>query len=752
MLAAVLGLFFGVMILAGILGFTLAGPSQDTLDKLLTKKKQNTPTRENTEALPPKKTEKIRKPNKIAKRSKFSESEGYLKALKAFEVGDALTLEFNKRLEDEFLSKLAQDQFVSPNEAMTWRTQIEKDIRPNVQANISTAENVQQTAVAVLNQTQKALADLGKEDNSESKQLHEQAAEMKTIKTLFAATKRKFQAWEMYFKTVEGFIDETGKVNVGHWDALNASRRELRLSMEVWGKVSPRKLKADQLALAQFATLNPSKKAEPPTPPAKKEPKDSSPKKPSMTTEPPEERTWVVFRGQMGQFSVRVPAKLAPDTGNEMPLVRKHEDPATNTKYLIRYYKLPEKLTNKKVPDELLGALTQAFTKDKNTQVTKVTRDGLPGLQVRQVVSNVTKDTIFYLVGKDHVLRLSAEYPKGADNQDAMMFIDSVRLNAKPLPSKNTKATRITVTLRLADKAKQPVLFFYPTDQQDYVYGANGEKILEARLINTTSLAADVLRPLGTSVIGFSPGGDVYATRKERTITVMDFQANKKYRNVIQMKEATVAFSKDEKYLVVGEKVGELADGQKTPLLVFDLSAGGTKTLKGHDEPIREIVFDEEGSLVSLSRDKVIRWEPKTWKILHQIKVTPEKDATAAWGGLIRKGKYYYVSTSDGFRLYATKTGELYHHFTRPKMPDQPPGGRISLSHDNRFIVGCGANDKTIYIWSVRHKQFILKQSKPDSAPIRDVIFTKNSTRIISATEDGMIYAWDFKAKMGESR
>ncbi len=202
MLTAVLGAFFGCMVLGAMLGFALSGPSQETLDKLAAMKKKKTAP----EKKEPEPKTKTTPETKTAQPKTLELRDSYLKAI---EETDKLALALNKRLEDEFFPKIPTDKPVPPDVAKVWQQRI-ADVLPKVQATKTKSEEAGKLASDDLSKIENALKALEKKDEERVADLKEQASSVQQWLGTFNVAKKKAQAWEGYFMSVNWLVVGTG--------------------------------------------------------------------------------------------------------------------------------------------------------------------------------------------------------------------------------------------------------------------------------------------------------------------------------------------------------------------------------------------------------------------------------------------------------------------------------------------------------------------------------------------------------------
>jgi len=120
------------------------------------------------------------------------------------------------------------------------------------------------------------------------------------------------------------------------------------------------------------------------------------------------------------------------------------------------------------------------------------------------------------------------------------------------------------------------------------------------------------------------------------------------------------------------------------------------RTYIGHDQAVRDICFTKDGRrFVSCSYDKYIK-------------------------------------------LWDTETGQCISRHTNKRIPYCAV---LHPERDNEML--CGMSNKVIVQWDLRENR-IVQTYNEHLGPVNRVLFIKNNTQFVSASDDKMIFVWDY--------
>ncbi len=200
----------------------------------------------------------------------------------------------------------------------------------------------------------------------------------------------------------------------------------------------------------------------------------------------------------------------------------------------------------------------------------------------------------------------------------------------------------------------------------------------------------------------------------------------------------SVAFSPDEKYIVIGSQDGRLK--------LWDLKNNKYKTFIGHKDAVLTVAFSPDSQfIVSGSQDGTAR----VWSLQGNPKAQPftRHEGVVSSVAFSRDGKFI-VSASTNETVWIWDWENKLKAQPFPSSEHKEDGHKdnissVAFSPDSQSIVS-GSWDGTIKLWDLQGK--VLKPFPGDNNQVTSVAFKRDGKFIVSGSEDGTLKMWDLKS------
>ncbi|KAE9400679.1 WD40 repeat-like protein [Gymnopus androsaceus JB14] len=201
-----------------------------------------------------------------------------------------------------------------------------------------------------------------------------------------------------------------------------------------------------------------------------------------------------------------------------------------------------------------------------------------------------------------------------------------------------------------------------------------------------------------------------------------------------------VAFSPNGTYIVSGSDM----------ICVWDAEAASGQILhilKGHKGPILSVAYSSDSKMIaSGSTDYTVRlWNAETNQVLHVLEGHTSSVSSVAFsptGTQVASG-----NKDDGICIWDTKTGKLLHVLE---------GNQHSIvyvvaySPDSKMILS-GSQSATIHVWGADSGQKLLFL-QGHRHPVLSAVFSPDSKRVTSVSNDGEVRTWDLTGEWKEGK
>jgi WD40 repeat protein len=170
-------------------------------------------------------------------------------------------------------------------------------------------------------------------------------------------------------------------------------------------------------------------------------------------------------------------------------------------------------------------------------------------------------------------------------------------------------------------------------------------------------------------------------------------------------------------------------------------------TLRGHDGPVRAVVFSPDGTTIASAGDDgmVCIWDAATYKEgFPPIAHGPKVRAVAFGPGSL------LVSAGDGMGVFLSD----WRASARPDMPAMLEGTVkvvecLALTADGKTVAAAGV-DGMVYLWAIADRS-LLRKLQGHTKHVHGLAFLPDNRTLLSAGEDGVIRVWNWPAGTTEA-
>lgn len=308
------------------------------------------------------------------------------------------------------------------------------------------------------------------------------------------------------------------------------------------------------------------------------------------------------------------------------------------------------------------------------------------------------------------------------------------------------------------------------------LYAASGSKDFTARVweVQTGREIARMTHAGAVSSVVFSPDGNYLASASADgdTLIIGDFLSNKKLVQIQKEKDVEIAFSPDNKLLVLGDVLGNIyvldaTTGLELAMLsprehdgsvqfirfspdsrylltssgagvihIWDSVTGKEISVMKHDDRVLDAVFSPDGQFVlSGSEDRTAR----IWNVNSGQEVFKKSNEDFVYSVGFSPDGNYIVTGGNAACVWNTSTGDeiaCKHHGVNSRIEFvsfMPSNGNV-LSFD-----GLG----NIYIWNALTGETISTMKHDEYTYVTSVDFTRDGKYVVSGGSDATARVWD---------